>query len=815
MGSSPKSFHAYHAHRLHLVRTPSSMSVSETAHALLPHQNTTSVPHSPESAPHYVCRSSAYDPVRACSSQSPLSISRQSVSLAPMHPPSEQQRDKQDPAQPHSAVQHTAVAQPHPIPSQSSSPMSAAFSHYPRMQPSEGHSRQHQHQQHLQQQQQQQQQQHYQHQQHVPAQPHPIHHPSAAEPLRQQQTYHQHQHQHQYQYQHQYHHNTNQYHRNAPPSSPSPSAAALSSNYRQQPSAHQLALVQHPTEGPSMAASHAKPAPSQHPPPTHMSPSHLNHHRPYELQPTAPASRTFWNHYETGLLVQLWLEFEAQFMANKRNAGVWAQLAQRLTERSGRHRTVRECRIKWKNMWAKHRDLANASHMGLDAKLREFPHFSQFSAIRQRSSQQHHTHPHEGSEGKLTPSEDDRRASASASASAVPPDASSHSASTYTQSKWSHREPPAASSATHSPHHAHRHAPDQSASGIEAPSVQTPHQPAPVTAMPLRSHDNRRSSLASILIADRQTDHESRSYTSSSAAYAAFGNTQSPSQTHRPPSSLTDAVSSLVVNPDPVPAHSRDSSAGQGHAGASIRDIPALLRQADNTIGIHSALERDEYDDELLNHGTTHNQYRTYDDGNARSHRAVAGMTTTDGVIEQMWALANTSSSAEISAVAQHIMGYVERESRRRVVQSERHSRVVSALAEILSQTSTDTTAAPSASTSRRSSGPAHDHTPHPQHRYHSSSSDQKPMETASHFAARPYTDLHMIHESVSRSASDDSICRTKEQGAAISSAGGSDNDVSTHDCSAPPQQPAAQTPVAAEAEAASPMDTARADSPL
>ncbi|KAJ2171273.1 hypothetical protein EV181_007833, partial [Coemansia sp. RSA 532] len=51
----------------------------------------------------------------------------------------------------------------------------------------------------------------------------------------------------------------------------------------------------------------------------------------------------------------LWLEFEPQFQANKRNAGVWAQLAQRLTERSGRHRTVRECRIKWKNMWAKHR----------------------------------------------------------------------------------------------------------------------------------------------------------------------------------------------------------------------------------------------------------------------------------------------------------------------------------------------------------------------------------------------------------------------------------------------------------------------------
>ncbi|KAJ2848882.1 hypothetical protein IWW36_003018 [Coemansia brasiliensis] len=150
-------------------------------------------------------------------------------------------------------------------------------------------------------------------------------------------------------------------------------------------------------------------------------------HRPYELQSPAPASRTFWNHYETGMLVQLWLEFEQQFLANKRNAGVWAQLAQRLTERSGRHRTVRECRIKWKNMWAKHRDLVNASHMGLDAKLREFPHFNEFSAIRQRSAQHHQTHANEGSEGKHTPVDDDRRASSAAadspasSSAAAPP----------------------------------------------------------------------------------------------------------------------------------------------------------------------------------------------------------------------------------------------------------------------------------------------------------------------------------------------------------------------------------------------------------
>ncbi|KAJ1726373.1 hypothetical protein LPJ61_005232 [Coemansia biformis] len=132
-------------------------------------------------------------------------------------------------------------------------------------------------------------------------------------------------------------------------------------------------------------------APAQHPLHAH-TPSHP-HHRPYDVQPPAPTSRTFWNHYETGLLVDLWLEFEPQFLANKRNAGVWAQLARRLTEQSGRHRTVRECRIKWKNMWAKHRDLANALHMSLEAKLREFPHFGKFSAIKQRGSQQQQQQP--------------------------------------------------------------------------------------------------------------------------------------------------------------------------------------------------------------------------------------------------------------------------------------------------------------------------------------------------------------------------------------------------------------------------------------
>ncbi|KAJ1956307.1 hypothetical protein EC988_001419 [Linderina pennispora] len=176
----------------------------------------------------------------------------------------------------------------------------------------------------------------------------------------------------------------------SPPQQMAASAARPQYQYMQQqpPQQQQQQQQQATRTGASSAA--AKP-PSHHPAATHASSSsssssHL--HRPYDLHSPATSSRTFWNHYETSLLVQLWLEFEPQFMANKRNAGVWAQLAERLTERSGRHRTVRECRIKWKNMWAKHRDLANATHMSWDAKLREFPHYSEFVEIKQRSSMQ-------------------------------------------------------------------------------------------------------------------------------------------------------------------------------------------------------------------------------------------------------------------------------------------------------------------------------------------------------------------------------------------------------------------------------------------
>ncbi|KAJ2087285.1 hypothetical protein EV179_004900 [Coemansia sp. RSA 487] len=739
------------------------MSVPEAAHALLPHHTATPDPPSPEAAAHYVCRTAAYDPVRVCSSQSPPSTPRQQTSMhppadrqpAPAHPPADHQ---QNPAQP-PATQSAAMPPPRSIPP----PPSPAYAFHPNMLTSEAHDRHHR----------------------IPAQqpaqpqPRPMH-PPAAQSLRRQQTYHYTQHQAQYQY----HPGTHAYRHNAPHSA----ANQPPTSYHQPQAAQQLSLAQRQADRPSMVAAHPKPEPSQHPPPTHVSPSHLHHHRPYELQPTAPASRTFWNHYETGLLVQLWLEFEAQFLANKRNAGVWAQLAQLLTERSGRHRTVRECRIKWKNMWAKHRDLANASHMSLDAKLREFPHFSQFTAIRQRGSQQHPTHPNEGPEGKLMPSEDDCRASASAP-------------SDTPQSKWAYREPPTAVAgpAAHSPRHAYHYKPDQVAFGVELP----PMQHAFATAPAPKDHDERRSSLASILITDRHSDHENHRYKSPSVTYAAApSDTRSLSQARRTPSSLTEAVSSMAVNTEPALADSRGSSASQDHAvrATSITDIPLLLRQVDSSTSCYSALDGDEYSQD--SHIPSSMRHRDYDDGHSKPLRSVTGSLSMDNVIERMWVLAGISTSADVSAAAQRIMSYVERESKRRQIQSERHYRVVTELAEILTRSSVDTTAAPSASTSRRSSGPAH--------------------ELLSHSAARPCADLHMIHEATSPVGHDvgsDSACRFNEH---PDDNGDSSNGAAAYDSNAPLHRAETHTPPAkpgleppSQPTATSPMDTTRADSPL
>ncbi|KAJ1898599.1 hypothetical protein LPJ81_004304 [Coemansia sp. IMI 209127] len=402
--------------------------------------------------------------------------------------------------------------------------------------------------------------------------------------------------------------------------------------------------------------------------------------------------------------------------------------------------------------------------MDLDAKLREFPHFSQFVAIRQRSSQSQHALQNEGSEGKQTPSEDDRRASATAPSDPLP--------------KWTHLEPPGAVAgpAAYSPHHTYNPAPDHATLAVEPP----PYVQATFTAAPApRGYDERRSSLASILIADRHSDHESRNYRSPGATYAAatHSDTLPRLQAHHTPSHLTEAVSSMTVNSIPAIATSRGSSESQDRTGAtSITDIPSLLRQADSSAGCYSAFDGDDYGLDI--------------------HTAAFSQSI-DGIIERMRALAGTSTSADISTAAQQIMNYVERESRRRHIQSERHLHVVSALAEVMSRSSADTTAAPSASTSRRSSGPAHEH-----RRYHPAALNQKPEDSA----------LHMIHE-VPAPAS-----RNIEQ-QIVADTAGPGNGAATHDSNIPHRRAETHSPPAnsntIKLAAASPMNPAKTDSPL
>ncbi|KAJ1963756.1 hypothetical protein GGI12_001866, partial [Dipsacomyces acuminosporus] len=72
-------------------------------------------------------------------------------------------------------------------------------------------------------------------------------------------------------------------------------------------------------------------------------------------------------------------------------------------------------------MWAKHRDLANASHMSLEAKLREFPHFSDFVEIKQRSTLQSSANDNAASEGKLSPAEDEPHTASATTAAATAP----------------------------------------------------------------------------------------------------------------------------------------------------------------------------------------------------------------------------------------------------------------------------------------------------------------------------------------------------------------------------------------------------------
>ncbi|KAJ1852760.1 hypothetical protein LPJ73_002766 [Coemansia sp. RSA 2703] len=98
-------------------------------------------------------------------------------------------------------------------------------------------------------------------------------------------------------------------------------------------------------------------------------------------------------------------------------------------------------------------------------------------------------------------------------------------------------------------------------------------------------------------------------------------------------------------------------------AATADDDIPALLHRLDRS---------EDLDDE-----NSTNEYGSQRAAEANEYR----------IVERMRALAEVSSPAAISQAAQRIMGYVERESRRRQMQSERHHRVVAALADILAQT--------------------------------------------------------------------------------------------------------------------------------
>ncbi|KAJ1930864.1 hypothetical protein FBU59_006906 [Linderina macrospora] len=73
-----------------------------------------------------------------------------------------------------------------------------------------------------------------------------------------------------------------------------------------------------------------------------------------------------------------------------------------------------------------------------------------------------------------------------------------------------------------------------------------------------------------------------------------------------------------------------------------------------------------------------------------------------DSLVERMRNMTSLASPSEMSGVAQQILSYVETESRRRQMQSERHDRIVSTLAEIIASTPASTPITNTAS--RRSS---------------------------------------------------------------------------------------------------------------
>ncbi|KAJ1892503.1 hypothetical protein LPJ71_007417, partial [Coemansia sp. S17] len=194
-------------------------------------------------------------------------------------------------------------------------------------------------------------------------------------------------------------------------------------------------------------------------------------------------------------------------------------------------------------------------------------------------------------------------------------------------------------------------------------------------ASPVISQSPHQASLASIL---------SSSFSSNTRPYPVSAPTLqhllSPAPVEEMPRSSSSQPSPAVYAQAPHP-----SSAQHPQREPSIRDIAGLLHQLDQA--------SDNYDD-----------YDDVDDEDIDSD-SIDKMSGVESMIGRMRALASESSAADVSSAVYHIMSYVERESRRRHVQSERHHRVVAALADILAQSTASSTAAPSAAASRRSSG--------------------------------------------------------------------------------------------------------------
>ncbi|KAJ2465966.1 hypothetical protein GGI02_004529, partial [Coemansia sp. RSA 2322] len=188
----------------------------------------------------------------------------------------------------------------------------------------------------------------------------------------------------------------------------------------------------------------------------------------------------------------------------------------------------------------------------------------------------------------------------------------------------------------------------------------------------------------------QQHSYDGRAYGSAVpsglARQAPLTSIMSDSPAHGVRYSHTAALQNLLapVNEEPVCSQ-------QQPAMTAMRDIAGLMRRLDRSaaeLSSPGATGSDDYDDGCSSTG-----------GLDRGFDAKREDASVDSMVECMRALASTASLAEVAGAVQQIMGYVERESRRRDAQSERHHRVVAALAAILAQSAASSTAA-----SRRSS---------------------------------------------------------------------------------------------------------------